>query len=223
MVIELAGSSGSGKTFLAKVLGKRLKMQGYRSIQLRKLAWRGLLSVEQSEFLFDCAYPGAAKATADLPKERTPEIRHAPKVRQIWMSSLPLMEPDLVCLLDEGFFHRTAYLAAAGASFDDFIKALGKQPRMKAIAYVSVPFDVAEERVVERMEEERREARRKRFRAMAKFTQTAVEYMERALPILEDQGVLVWRFDGTASFRPPGAQFIEAYAERHPPSALEKE
>lgn len=216
MIIELAGASGSGKTFLTKVLGKKLKGQGYRAIQLRKLAWRDLIPEERTEFLFDCAYPGAAEATQNLPKERTPEARHAAMARQLWMSSLPLMERGLACLHDEGFFHRTAHLAAAGASFDEFMATLDLQPRVHAIAYVSVPIEVAEARVVERMEEHRREARLKRFRAMAKINETAAAYMERALPLLEDRGVLVAHFDGAASFRHPASEFAEAFAKRYP-------
>lgn len=216
MIIELAGVSGSGKTTLGKTASAMMKRRGFDTIQLRKLAWRELLEQDEADRLFADRYPGATEALLGLPKRRSPERKHAPLVRQLWMSSQPFLRDDLAVIFDEGFFHRAAYLAAAGGRFEDYVAALELAPKADVILLANVPLEVAEDRVVMRMEEHRREKRRYRFRAMADVNRGATEYMAKALPLMEKMGVVAAGFDGEQPFRAPMAKLSKELAAKFP-------
>ena len=214
MIIELAGVSGSGKTTLGKTASAMMKRRGFEAAQLRKLAWLDMLEQEEADRLFDERYPGATEALLGLPKRKSPEKRHAPLVRQLWMSSQPMLRPNLAAIFDEGFFHRAAHLAAAGGSFEEYVSALELAPKADVILLTSVPLEIAEERVVERMEEHRREKRRYRFRAMADINRGAAEYMKNALPFMEKAGAVTAHFDGQQPFRGPMAKLSKELAAK---------
>lgn len=200
MIVEFAGLPGAGKSTLYGKLARRLHKGGYVVNRFNSKARFEVMDQAEADAAFDASYPGLAQEIAALACEGSVELEHAPVARHVWMSGLKRRAGSDVSLLDEGFMHRCAYLAATGAGRGMYLNLLDRLPKPDLLVLVDLPAVIARDRAIERHERPRaRRIAARRFDAWQSCRFPVGELLKDGRKHYSKLGVATARLDSSGS------------------------
>ncbi len=198
MIIEFAGISGAGKTTAFRSFLRAARDIGLPVTKFHKTARFDPLSQKAADRLFDQAYPGLKHDLERLGPDGNYELANAPRARRVWVCGTKHLKDGVVGMVDEGFFHRTAYIAAAAGRRGAFLNMLDRLPKPDVLVLVTLPVRIARKRYIERMPTpERRDRAAAIFDARAADHHTAMGLMQEALETYRRRGIETRVMDNT--------------------------